>query len=218
MSSVVRHFSTWCHSLEIGNVRQIQPMHIASYLKTLEREGRAAPSIKLHLTALRSLFNWLVMGHALDMNPAHAVRGPKHVVRKGKTLVLTSEEARKLIDGIVVVTKVTGRNSVVSRVPAIIALRDRALIAVMVFTFARVAAVLRLKVRDYFSQGGRRWIRLHEKNGREDALPVTAIWSAISTNTSPQRALLVIRMVRYIAPPAARPANNTRCGSRTPTA
>src|SRR6202035_3824776 len=59
-------------------------------------------TVKQHLAALRMLFDWLVMGHVLDVNPAHAVRGPKYVVKKGKTPVLTAEEARELLDSILI--------------------------------------------------------------------------------------------------------------------
>jgi len=123
------------------------------------------------LSALRGLFNWLVIGQVVSSNPAQPVRGPKYVVTKGQTPVLTGEEARRLMDGIRVVTKVADENGVASQAPVVIGLRDRAFIAVMVYTFARVAAVLKLKVRDYFSQGGRKWLRLHEKGGRVDAIP-----------------------------------------------
>jgi site-specific recombinase XerC len=58
------------------------------------------PTVKQHLAALQMLFDWLVTGHVIDVNPAHAVRGPKYVVEKGKTPVLTADEARALLDGI----------------------------------------------------------------------------------------------------------------------
>ena len=57
-----------------------------------------APTVKQHLAARRRLFDWLATGHVLDVNPAHAVRGPKYVVKKGKTPVLTADEARELLD------------------------------------------------------------------------------------------------------------------------
>jgi site-specific recombinase XerC len=60
--------------------------------------GLAKPSVKPQLAALRILFDWLVIGHVLDVNPAHAVRGPKHVVKKGRTPVLDRAEARALLD------------------------------------------------------------------------------------------------------------------------
>jgi integrase len=103
------------------------------------------------------LFDWLVTGHIIEMNPAHAVRGPKYVVKRGKTPVLASDEARALLDSIDTST-VKG-------------MRDRALIAVMVYTFARVNAVISMKLKDYYTQGRRGWVRLHEKGGKEHEVP-----------------------------------------------
>ena len=87
------------------------------------------------------LFDYLVVGQVLAMNPAASVRGPKYVIKKGKTPVLSADEARQLINSIETTT-VKG-------------LRDRALLAVMVYTFARVGAVIHLRVEDYFRQGKR---------------------------------------------------------------
>jgi len=132
------------------------------------------PTVKQHLAALRMLFDWLVIGHVIDVNPAHAVRGPKYVVRKGKTSVLTAEEARELLDSIPLVRN-TGRRKrgreAESPEPSLVGLRDRALIATMVYSFARINAVLEMKVRDYFVQGRRGWVRLHEKSGKEHEVP-----------------------------------------------
>ena len=131
----------------------------------------SAPTVKQHLAALRMLFDWLVTGHVLDVNPAHAVRGPKYVVKKGKTPVLTAEEARELLDSIAITRNTAREDGPETEEPALIGLRDRALIAVMVYTFARVNAVLEMKVRDYFVQGRRGWVRLHEKGGKEHEVP-----------------------------------------------
>jgi site-specific recombinase XerC len=78
------------------------------------------------------LFDWLVVGHVIDVNPAHAVRGPKHVVKKGATPILDREEARALLSSIDTNT--------------LVGLRDRALIGIMIYTFARVGAVLQMGV------------------------------------------------------------------------
>lgn len=153
----VRNFADWCQSRKLGELGHIEPMHIAAYLKVLEKEERSAPTIKQHLAALRMLFDWLVVGQVLPMNPAHAVRGPRHSVKKGKTPVLSAEEARALLDAI--------------ETDRLIGLRDRALIGVMVYTFARVNAVLSMKVEDYFVQGRRGWVRLHEKGGKLHSPP-----------------------------------------------
>lgn len=74
-------------------------MHVSLYIEALQTTA-AKPTVKQHLAAIRMLFDWLVAGQVLATNPAHSVRGPKHVVRRGKTPVLTAEEARLLLDSI----------------------------------------------------------------------------------------------------------------------
>jgi integrase len=115
------------------------------------------------------LFDWLVTGHVIDVNPAHAVRGPKYVVKKGKTPVLTAEEARALLDSIPVCKP--AKEGADARQPDLLGLRDRALVGIMVYSFAHIGAVIQMKVADYFVQGRRRWVRLHEKGGKEHDLP-----------------------------------------------
>jgi site-specific recombinase XerC len=89
--------------------------------------------------------------------------------------VLTAEEARELLDSIPLVRSTAWRRQrdrrPESRQPAVVGLRDRALIAVMVYSFARINAVLEMKVRDYCVQGRRGWVRLHEKGAREHEIP-----------------------------------------------
>jgi integrase/recombinase XerD len=133
-------------------------MVVAAYVEKLLRDGLSKPTVKQHLAAIRMLFDWMVVGGILAMNPASAVRGPKYVIRKGKTPVLTPEEARLLLDSIDV-TELKG-------------LRDRSLLAVMVYSFARVSAVVGMNVEDYYQQGKRWWLRLHEKGGKHHELPV----------------------------------------------
>jgi site-specific recombinase XerD len=154
--NATRRFSAWCKGKGIAQLADVQPFHVAAFLKELQGEV-SAPTVKQHLAALRMLFDWLVLGHVLEVNPAHAVRGPKHVVRKGKTPVLQGEEARALLDSID-----TG---------SVVGLRDRALIGLMTYSFARVGAVLKMKVKDYFIQGRRGHVRLHEKGGKEHEVP-----------------------------------------------
>lgn len=126
-------------------------MHVAAYIGTLQAR-LAAPSVKLHLAAIRMLFDWLVIGQILATNPASSVRGPKHSTKKGKTPVLAADEARIPLDPIDAST--------------LMGLRDRVLIGLMVYTFARVGAALGMKVEDVYVQGRRTWVRLHEKGGK----------------------------------------------------
>src|SRR5579862_5780298 len=100
--NATRRFAAWCDEKGIGQLADVQPIHVAAFVKELQGEF-TAPTVKQHLAALRMLFDWLVTGHVLDVNPAHAVRGPKYVVKKGKTPVLAADEARELLDSIPIV-------------------------------------------------------------------------------------------------------------------
>jgi site-specific recombinase XerD len=95
--NATRRFAAWCQAHELAELTQVQAFHVAAFVKDLQGEF-TPPTVKQHLTAIRMLFDWLVTGHVIDVNPAHAVRGPKYVVKKGKTPVLTADEARALLD------------------------------------------------------------------------------------------------------------------------
>jgi len=152
----VRQFSAFCAEHGIVDLAQVEPVHAAAFVEDQLRE-HSKPTVKQRLAALRMLFDWMVVGQILPVNPAHAVRGPRHTQREGKTPVLAPEEARVLLDSIET-TSLPG-------------LRDRALIGLMIYTFARVGAVLSMRVEDYFVQGRRGWVRLHEKGGKEHKMP-----------------------------------------------
>ncbi len=152
----VRRFTEWCELRGLA-LERIEPIMVAAYIEGLGKE-LAPPSVKQHLAAIRRMFDYLVTGGVLQGNPAASVRGPKHVVKVGKTPVLTEEEARALFDSIDPGT-LTG-------------LRDRAFLAVMTYSFARVGAVVKMEVRDYYTQGKRSFFRLHEKGGKFHQVPV----------------------------------------------
>ena len=168
--NAARRFAAWCRQCGIGELAGVQPFHVAAFVKHLQGEF-SPPTVKQHLAALRMLFDWLVTGHVMDVNPVHSVRGPKYVVKKGKTPVLTADEARELLDHIEIVRNTAGEDGEAAEKPDLVGLRDRALIGVMVYTFARINAVINMKIRDYFVQGRRGWVRLHEKGGKEHELP-----------------------------------------------
>jgi site-specific recombinase XerD len=168
--NATRRFAEWCDGRSIGQLADVQAFHVAAFVKELQGQ-LSPPTVKQHLAALRMLFDWLVTGHIIDVNPAHAVRGPKYVVKKGKTPVLTADEARELLDSIKIVKQTADAEGAETDEPALVGLRDRALIGVMVYAFARVGAVIQMKVRDYFVQGRRGWVRLHEKGGKEHEVP-----------------------------------------------
>jgi integrase/recombinase XerD len=113
------------------------------------------------------LFDWLVVGQVIDVNPAPAVRRPKYRVKKGKTPILTRDEARALLDSIPVTETGKREDGIEEETPSITGLRDRALIGIMLYTFARIGVVLQMSVKDYFTQGRRGRVRPHEKGGKE---------------------------------------------------
>ena len=149
----VGQFLGWCGARGLG-LRAIAPLHVAAYIRT---HPGSVPTVKQHLAAIRAICDWLVVHQVLPVNPAAAVRGPKHVVTKGATPVLTPAEARALLDRIDTGTRV--------------GLRDRALLSVMVYSFARVSAAVGMRRQDYFRQGTRGWLRLHEKGGKRHDVP-----------------------------------------------
>jgi len=155
-AGAVSEFLAWCEGRGVRSIVDIQPLHVAAYIEALSR-ARSAPTAKQRLAAIRRLFDWLVVDQIVPHNPAASVRGPSHVVKRGKTPVLAPEEARALLDSIDVST------------PA--GLRDRALIGLMVFSFARIGAAIGMKVEDVYVQHRRLWVRLHEKGGKVHEMP-----------------------------------------------
>jgi site-specific recombinase XerD len=131
----VAEFLAWCDDNRVASITAVRPLHVAAWIE-MQQKGRAAPTVKARLAAIRHLFDWLVTGQVVPVNPASSVRGPSHTVTAGKTPVLSPEEARTLIESIEVTT--------------VVGLRDRALIALMVFSFARIGAALGMKVEDVY--------------------------------------------------------------------
>jgi len=148
-------FLAWCEARGL-TLAQIRPHDVGAYIETLQATS-SAPSVKQQLAAIRMLFDWLVVGQVMPYNPASSVRGPKHVVKTGKTPVLEGDEWRRLMDSIPTET--------------VRDLRDRALIATLTYGFARVTAALRMKVEDLRPRGAAWVLRLHEKGGKQHSMP-----------------------------------------------
>ena len=91
-------FFAWCEDRGLTPAA-IRPHDVGTYIEQLQREV-SAPSVKQQLAAIRMMFDWLVTGQVVPNNPAAAVRGPKHVVKIGKTPVLEAEAWRKLLKSI----------------------------------------------------------------------------------------------------------------------
>ena len=148
-------FFAWCENRHI-TLSEIRPFEVAAYVEGLQ-DTAAAPSVKQELAAIRMLFDWLVVGQIMPTNPASSVRGPTHVVKTGKTPVLDGVEWRRLLDAIPTET--------------VRDMRDRALIATLTYSFARINAALKMRVEDLRPRGAGWELRLREKGGKQHVIP-----------------------------------------------
>jgi site-specific recombinase XerD len=159
-------FCSWCteNGLQLATIR---PLHVSAYI---EAKPLTAPSIKQHLAALRGLFNWLVIKQVVPENPALFVKGPRFSRQVGITPIMEAEQMRQLLDSIQIMRKVKvpkKHGGGYKEVPDLKGLRDRAVIAIMGYTFARVSAVVGLTLGDYRLEGKRGRLRLMEKGNKE---------------------------------------------------
>ena len=147
-------FFGWCEARYLS-LQSIEPLHVAEYLGNL---SLSTPSVKLQVAAIRRLFGYLVNYGEMSINPAANVKTARQSISTGKTQVMEAADVRVLFESM-------GDGKLVT-------LRDRALIGTMVYTFARVSAVVKMRVEDYLTVGKRSLLRLHEKGGKEHQVPV----------------------------------------------
>lgn len=141
----------------LESLAEVRSIHVSAYIEDIG-ERYSPQTVKLRLAALRGLFDWLARHGVLDTNPAAPVRGPAYTYKRGKTPILTAAEAKRLMESI--------------ETDSLVGLRDRALIAVMVYSFARVSAAVGMDIEDLVQTAGRSWLRLHEKGGKVHEMPV----------------------------------------------
>ena len=150
----VHNFLDWCGAQGL-ELRQISPRDVGMYL---DSRPRSAGTKKVELAALRHFFDQLVTRHAVVLNPAASVRGERLVVVEGKTPEITVEQARRLLAAI--------------DTSHAVGLRDRAIIATLIYTAARVGAVARLRRGDFYDVGDQHCLRFAETGGKSREIPV----------------------------------------------
>src|SRR6202163_54437 len=147
----IQQFLAWVERAGYQQLEDIEPITVAAYIETLQRQA-ARPTVKQHVAAIRMLFSWLTEKGVLAMNPAREVKTEKFSRTEGKTPAFVEGEVQQLLDVIEASTH-TG-------------LRDRALLGTLAYTFARIGAVVNLKVEDYYPSGKRFLLRFREKGGK----------------------------------------------------
>lgn len=155
----VHRFLLWCENQGFELAR-IPPGSVGHYIRTLQTtEGKPAskPTCKLHLAAIRKFFDVMVQRHAIVLNPAASVRGPRVSNVTGKTPATDPASAGMLLRSI--------------DVGNIVGLRDRAILAIMMYTACRVGAVAKLRRRDFYTDGRQWYLRFDEKGGHQRDIP-----------------------------------------------
>jgi integrase/recombinase XerD len=150
----VGRFLAWVEGRGL-ELPRITPGDVGTYLQGLEV---SVPTKKLHLAALRRFFDRLVNRHACVINPAATVKAERYAVVEGKTPEISVEQARSLLKSIDVSNPV--------------GLRDRAILAVLVYTAARVGAVAKLTLKSFKHDGVQYTLRFAEKGGKSREIPV----------------------------------------------
>jgi integrase/recombinase XerD len=150
----VRRLLLWLDEIGVS-LTQVTPGMIGGYFDELQG---SIPSKKLALAAIRRFFDAMVQRHVMILNPAATVRGERYAVVEGKTPAISPDQARTLLAAIDTTTPV--------------GLRDRAVIATLIYTAARAGAVASLRLKDLTHDGTQYSLRFAEKGGKSREIPV----------------------------------------------
>ncbi|MEM7317291.1 MAG: tyrosine-type recombinase/integrase [Planctomycetota bacterium] len=150
----IRKFLGHCEQLG-KSLRQISPRDVGDYLDGSKEYSTATK--KLHLSAIRRFFDKLVLRHAIVLNPAASVRAEKLRVKEGKTPEISVQLCRRLLTSI--------------DCDQLVGKRDKAIIAILIYTAARVGAVAELRRGDFYDDGEQFYFRFKEKGGTSREIP-----------------------------------------------
>src|SRR5580704_16274494 len=153
----VKRFLKWAEKHGGGELTQIAPWHVGQYFGELAKTTSIATRNQ-HLSALRHFFDGMVTRHAIVLNPALSVRGERYTAVEGKTPEISIEQARALLSSL--------------DTSHVIGLRDRAILAILVYTSSRAGAVAKLKCGNLYNAGNQWMLHFAEKGGKSREIPV----------------------------------------------
>jgi integrase/recombinase XerC len=165
----IQQFLAWAERAGYQDLEDIEPITVAAYIEILQRRA-APPTVKQHMAAIRMLFSWLTEKGVLAMNPAREVKTERFSRAEGKTPAFVEGEVQKLL-GAVETSTHTG-------------LRDRALLGVLAYTFARIGAAVNLRSKTIILPENGFCSDLKRKAAKKGNFPCTICWKSCSTNTS----------------------------------
>lgn len=151
--NAAKRFLVWCQSRSL-ELHRVSPRDVGQYFDEL---AVSPVTQKLHLSAIRRLFDFLVNRHAVLLNPAASVRTERHQVIEGKTPEITIDQVRTLLASI--------------DTRSVVGLRDRAIIATLIYTASRIGAVAKLQRQHFYDAGGQYCLRFNEKGGKSREIP-----------------------------------------------
>ena len=134
----VKRFLKWAEKHGGGELTQIAPWHVGQYFAQLAKTTSIATRNQ-HLSALRHFFDAMVTRHAIVFNPALSVRGERYTAIEGKTPEISIDQPRMLLASL--------------DTAHVVGLRDRAILAVLVYTTSRAGAVAKLRCGDLYNAG-----------------------------------------------------------------
>jgi integrase/recombinase XerD len=149
-----RSFFEFCSEYKL-ELERVKPYHFGLWLK---RHPGSVATQRQHLAAVRLLFDHLLEKGVVELNPAARAKPPRLERERAHTPVFEHNEIKAFLQAI--------------KLESLIDKRDKALFSVLLYSWARVSAVVGLKVEDYYERKGERWIRLHEKRGKIHEVPV----------------------------------------------
>jgi integrase/recombinase XerD len=153
----VKRFLKWAEKHGGRELMQVAPWHVGQYFTELAKTTSIATRNQ-HLSALRHFFDGMVTRHAIVLNPALSVLGERYGVMEGKTPEIPIPDARKLLASV--------------DTSHVIGLRDRAILAVLVYTTSRAGAVAKLKRGDFYYSGQQWMLHFEEKGGKSREISV----------------------------------------------
>lgn len=154
----VKLFCDFLTDQQLEDILDIEPKHITEFVGYMNDGEYGVATTRLYLSAVRMFLDSCVVDGLLSVNPAKAVKLPRHSSRTGKTPVIIPAQVRQILDSIPLLSQAD--------------YRDRALIGLMVFSFFRVSAALALSLKDYELRGEQRWIIGEEKGSKRHEMPV----------------------------------------------
>ncbi len=161
----VHDFCVWLEARSLSSIVDLQTSLVVAFAKELA--NNVSPStVRQRLTGIRAFLGSLVAGGILAFNPAVAVRGPGRG-DESEEQALSPEQIQRLFASFRPETLAVDDIARQFATPVQAELRDRALIAVIVYTFARISVVLSLKVSDVFDERHRLWIRFRRNDGKQ---------------------------------------------------